>query len=59
MYLYAARGSLFVEDVLLNGIAEKAKVSFSDQLDHNVSSGEMNAWRNSLQSFAHVLFHCE
>jgi hypothetical protein len=50
---------LFIEDVLLNRIAEKLKVSFADQLNRNVSPGEMNAWRNSLQSFAHVLSHYE
>jgi hypothetical protein len=57
VYLYSAPGSLFVEDVLLNRIAEKLKISFADQLDRRVSPGELNAWRNSLQSFAHVLSH--
>jgi uncharacterized protein len=59
VYLYSAAGSLFVEDVLLNRIAEKLKISFADQLNRNVSPGELNAWRNSLQSFAHVLSHYE
>ena len=57
MYLYSANGSLFIEDVLLNRVAEKLKISFSDQLNRRVSPGELNAWRNSLQSFAHVLSH--
>lgn len=57
MYLYSAAGILFIEDVLLNRIAEKLRISFADQLDRNVSPGELNAWRNSLQSFAHVLSH--
>jgi hypothetical protein len=33
------------------------KTSFSDQMNRNVSPTEFNAWRNSLQSFAHVLSH--
>ena len=57
MYLYSASGSLFTEDVLLNRIAEKLRISFSDQMNRNVSPGEFNAWRSSLQSFAHVLSH--
>jgi hypothetical protein len=57
VYLYSASGSLFTEDVLLNRIAEKLKISFSDQMNRNVSPSELNAWRNSLQSFAHVLSH--
>ena len=57
MYLYSAAGSLFIEDVLLNRIAEKLRISFADQLNRRVSPGELNAWRNSLQSFAHVLSH--
>jgi len=57
VYLYSAAGSLFIEDVLLNRIAEKLRISFADQLDRRVSPGELNAWRNSLQSFAHVLSH--
>src|ERR1039458_9908972 len=57
VYLYSASGSLFIEDVLLNRIAEKLRISFSDQMNRKVSPGELNAWRNSLQSFAHVLSH--
>lgn len=57
VYLYSASGSLFTEDVLLNRIAEKLRISFSDQMNRNVSPSELNAWRNSLQSFAHVLSH--
>jgi hypothetical protein len=57
VYLYSAPASLLIEDVLLNRIAEKLKVSFADQLNRKVSPAEMNAWRNSLQSFAHVLSH--
>jgi len=57
VYLYSAAGSLFIEDVLLNRIAEKLRISFADQLNRHVSPGELNAWRNSLQSFAHVLSH--
>src|ERR1035441_7291375 len=57
VYLYSASGSLFTEDVLLNRIAEKLRISFSDQMNRNVSPGELNAWRNSLQSFAHVISH--
>ena len=48
---------LFSEDVLLNRIAEKLKISFVDQLGRNPGHGEINAWRNSLQSFAHLLSH--
>jgi hypothetical protein len=59
VYLYSAAGSLFVEDVLLNRIAEKLRISFVDQLDRRVSPGELNAWSHSLQSFAHVLSHYE
>jgi hypothetical protein len=55
--LYCASAKLFTEDVLLNRIAEKLKTSFSDQMGRRVSPSEMNAWRNSLQSFAHVLSH--
>ena len=43
MYLYSATGSLFIEDVLLNRIAEKLRISFADQLNRNVSPGELNA----------------
>ncbi len=57
MYLYSATGKLFSEDVLLNRIAEKLKISFVDQLGRNPGHGEINAWRNSLQSFAHLLSH--
>jgi DUF2075 family protein len=57
VYLYSASGSLFTEDVLLNRIAEKLRISFSDLMNRNVSPSELNAWRNSLQSFAHVLSH--
>ena len=57
MQLYSASAMLFIEDVLLNRVAEKLKVSFSDQMGRRVSPNEMNAWRNSLQSFAHVLSH--
>jgi hypothetical protein len=57
MQLYCASAKLFTEDVLLNRIAEKLKVSFFDQIGRRVSPNEMNAWRNSLQSFAHVLSH--
>lgn len=57
MQLYCASARLFIEDVLLNRIAEKLKTSFSDQMGRRVSPNEMNAWRNSLQSFANVLSH--
>ena len=57
MCLYSASGSLFTEDVLLNRIAEKLKISFSHQMNRKVSPSELNAWRNSLQSLAHVLSH--
>jgi hypothetical protein len=57
VYLYSAAGSLFIEDVLLNRIAEKLRISFADQLDRRVSPSELNSWRNSLQSFANVLSH--
>jgi hypothetical protein len=40
-----------------NRIAEKLRISFSDQMNRKVSPSELNAWRNSLQSFAHVLSH--
>ncbi len=33
VYLYSASGSLFTEDVLLNRIAEKLRISFSDQMN--------------------------
>jgi Mrp family chromosome partitioning ATPase len=55
--LYCASAKLFTEDVLLNRIAEKPKTSFSDQMGRRVSPNEMNAWRNSLESFANVLSH--
>ena len=57
MQLYCASAKLFTEDVFLNRIAEKLKTSFSDQMGRRVSPNEMNAWRNSLRSFANVLSH--
>jgi hypothetical protein len=41
--MYSASGSLFTEDVLLNRIAEKLRIGFSDQMNRNVSPGEFNA----------------
>lgn len=45
--LYCASVKLFTEDVLLNRIAEKLKISFSDQMGRRVSPNELTAWRNS------------
>src|SRR5258706_1708495 len=57
MHLYASSGKLFIEDVLINRIVEKVKVSFFDQMGFRPSPKEVTSWRNSLQSFANVLSH--
>jgi hypothetical protein len=44
VFLYSAAGGLFIENVLLNPIAEKLRISFAD------SPSELYSWRDSLQS---------
>ena len=54
MRLYAGTSQQFIQDTVLNQIAEKLKQAYFDYFRFNPSPGEMNSWRNSLRAISQV-----
>ncbi|MBP6872714.1 MAG: DUF2075 domain-containing protein [Bacteroidales bacterium] len=54
MRLYAGSSTQFIQDTVLNQIAEKLKSAFFQHFRHNPSLSEINSWRNSLRAIAQV-----
>jgi len=54
MRLYSGSSSQFIEDTVLNQIAEKLKNSFFLHFRYSPSPNEINSWRNSLRAIAQV-----
>jgi uncharacterized protein len=54
MRLYSGSSSQFIQDTVLNQIAEKLKNSFFLHFRYNPSPNEINSWRNSLRAIAQV-----
>jgi hypothetical protein len=54
MRLYAGSSTQFIQDTVLNQIADKLKTAFFQHFRYNPSIGEINSWRNSLRAIAQV-----
>jgi DUF2075 family protein len=55
MRLYSGNSKQFVQDSILNQIAEKLKNAFFIYYRYNPSPNEINSWKNSLRATAQVL----
>ena len=55
MRLYSGNTQQFIQDNVLNQIAEKLKQSFFDYFRHNPSQNEIRSWQNSLKSLSLTL----
>jgi len=55
MRLYSGNSKQFVQDSILNQIAEKLKNAFFVYYRYNPSPNEINSWKNSLRATAQVL----
>ena len=54
MRLYAGTSTQFIQDTVLNQIAEKLKGEFFSYFRYNPSQYEINSWRNSLRAVSQV-----
>ncbi|MGZ6538931.1 MAG: DNA/RNA helicase domain-containing protein, partial [Bacteroidia bacterium] len=55
MQLYSGNSRHFIQDSVLNQIAEKLKNAFFSYYRYNPSPNEINSWKNSLRATAQVL----
>jgi len=54
MRLYSGSSEQFIQDNVLNQIAEKLKNAFFEYYRYNPSPGEVSSWRNSLRAISQV-----
>ncbi len=59
MRLYSGTSTQFIEDTVLNQIAEKLKSAFFAHFRHHPSPQEINSWRNSLRAISQVFQHAD
>ena len=59
MRLYSGTSTQFIEDTVLNQIAEKLKSAFFAHFRHYPSPQEINSWRNSLRAISQVFQHAD
>ena len=55
MRLYSGTSKQFIQDSVLNQIADKLKNAFFDYYRYNPQPNEVNSWRNSLRATAQVI----
>lgn len=54
MRLYAGTSTQFIQDTVMNQIAEKLRSEFFNYFRYNPSHHEVNSWRNSLRAISQI-----
>jgi hypothetical protein len=59
MRLYAATSKQFIQDTVMNQIADKLKSEFFNYFRYNPPPSEINSWRNSLRAVSQVFQYAD